>query len=141
MILFINTSRTDLIEVKLIKDGKVIGRQENYEEYKQSELLLSMIDKLFQNLRSKIKNLEMVAVVVGPGAFSALRLGVTTANALAWSLEVSVIEVSAEDAVSEEKLIKILTRKTEYLRSKANNQFKFAVPKYGNEPNITRAKN
>lgn len=155
MILFINTSQADLIEVRLIKDNKVIGRLENHEEYKQSELLLSMIDKLFQNSKlpsspfinfglrraSKIQKLEIVAVVSGPGAFSALRLGVGTANALAWSLKAPVIEIGAKEAENEAQLINILRRKTQDLRLKTNNRFSFAVPKYGKEPNITQAKN
>ncbi|MCX6786065.1 MAG: tRNA (adenosine(37)-N6)-threonylcarbamoyltransferase complex dimerization subunit type 1 TsaB [Candidatus Komeilibacteria bacterium] len=128
MILFINTSKTDLIQVKLIKDNKILAQAGSREQFKQSELLLSLIDKV-----KGTKKLTAIAVVSGPGAFSALRLGIATANALAWSLHIPVIEVSAEEAI-DEKLFDILKNKT------AGKDFKPIVPKYGREPNITAAK-
>lgn len=124
MILFINTSRTDLIQVKLIDQGKVVASKESHEPFKQSELLLKMIDKV----KGKAK-LTAIGVVSGPGAFSALRFGITTANTLAWSLRIPVIEVSSEQAVDDETLIKSLSIKS--------TDFKPVIPKYGSEPNIT----
>lgn len=129
MILFINTSRTDLIQVKLIDQSKVVAQLENHEQYTQSELLLGMIEKLLKSAKLKINGLTAIAVVSGPGAFSALRLGITTANTLAWSLQIPVIEVSSDQAVNDETLIKSLPIKS--------TDFKPVIPKYGSEPNIT----
>ncbi len=156
MILFINTSQTDLIQVKLIKGDKIINQSENREEYRQSELLLKMINELFSKGYT-IHNTRFVAVVSGPGAFSALRIGISTANSLAWSLKVPVVEVSVNEAESDEKLIKVLKEKTtrlakttclasrraaerERLKDYKTGDFKPVVPKYGKEPNITSAK-
>ena len=133
MILFINTSKTDLIQVKLIKDDQIIGQLENHEEYKQSELLLSIIDNLLKQKRIKIESLKFIAVVTGPGAFSALRLGVTTANTLAWSLKIPIIELSVEDVENDEILLKNLKAKV------LNPQSLILTPKYGKEPNITHS--
>lgn len=138
MILFINTSQTDLIQLKLIDKGKIVRQLENKEEFKQSELLLSMIDKLLKKEKLKIKNLKLIVVVSGPGAFSALRLGVATANALAWSLKVPLIELSVDEAGDDEKLIEAIKQKSK----KAIKQvFKPVVPRYGKEPNITKSNN
>lgn len=109
----------------MIDQGKVVALLENHEQYKQSELLLKLIDKV----RGKAK-LTAIGVVSGPGAFSALRFGITTANTLAWSLQIPVIEVSAEQAVDDNKLIELL--------SITPKEFKPVVPKYGSEPNITK---
>jgi tRNA threonylcarbamoyladenosine biosynthesis protein TsaB len=121
MILYINTSKTDLIEVKLILDNKIIKESISHENLRQSELLLKMIDKVVSNL----KKLKAIYVVSGPGAFSALRIGVSTANALAWSLHIPVMELEADQDISQVKILK---------------EFKSVVPKYGKEPNITIAK-
>lgn len=134
MILFINTSKTDLIQLKLIQDGQIVGQLESHDEYKQSELLLSMIDKLFKNSRYTIHDTGYLAVVSGPGAFSALRLGVTTANALAWSLKIPIIEVESEEAEDEQNVIKSIDKRV------GRAMFKPITPKYGREPNITKAK-
>jgi len=136
MILFINTSRIDLIDVKLITDGRILASAENRQPYRQSELLLTMIDKLFGNWKLEIGNLTAVAVISGPGAFSALRLGVATANALAWGLGVPVMELTTAEANNQKSLIKNLKLKTK----KAGSKFKAIKPKYGREPNITKTK-
>ncbi len=134
MILFINTSQTDLIEVKLIKDDQIVGQLESREEFKQAELLLGMIDKLIEDRRSKIEDLQFVAVVSGPGAFSALRLGVTTANSLAWSLGIPIVEVTSSEAENDETLLKALKEKV------IDHKSSIIIPKYGKEPNITQVK-
>src|SRR3989339_2289125 len=135
MFLFINTSQTDLIDLKLIKDNKIVDTLTSRENFKQSELLLSLIDKLAGN---QLKKLTGIVVVKGPGAFSALRFGITTANALAWSLKIPVIGLSVIEAAGDERITKSLKLKTKNLTSK---KFKPVVPKYGAEPNITKAKN
>ncbi|MBT3689996.1 hypothetical protein HOE31_00720 [bacterium] len=121
MILYINTSKTDLIEVKLFLDNKLVKEKISNENLKQSELLLKMIDKVVHDL----KKLEAIYVVSGPGAFSALRIGVSTANALAWSLHIPVMELKVDQDISQVKISK---------------EFKPVIPKYGKEPNITKAK-
>jgi tRNA A37 threonylcarbamoyladenosine modification protein TsaB len=146
MILFINTSQVDLIGLKLIKDGKILSQLENRQPYRQSELLLTMIDKLFRNSKLKIVdprptslglgNLTAVAVVSGPGAFSALRLGVATANALAWGLKIPIVELTAAEVKNQKLLIKNLNLKIK----KTGLKFKAIKPKYGREPNITKVK-
>jgi len=133
MILFINTSKIDLIEVKLIAENKIIGQAEHHEDYKQAELLLGIIDKLIKS----VKSLKYLAVVSGPGAFSALRLGVATANALACVLKVPIIELSVAQATGEQKLIESINKKIARLTDKRQKDFKPVVPKYGKEPNIT----
>ena len=121
MILYINTSKTDLIEVKLFLDNKLVKEKISNENLKQSELLLKMIDKVVHDL----KKLEAIYIVSGPGAFSALRIGVSTANALAWSLHIPVMELKVDQDISQVKISK---------------EFKPVIPKYGKEPNITKAK-
>ena len=88
-----------------------------------------------------------VAVVSGPGAFSALRLGIATVNALAWSLKIPLIELSADEAVSDKKLLDVLKLKTQNsklpstsLRTGKAKSFIPIIPKYGREPNITESK-
>ncbi len=145
MILFINTSQTNLIQVKLIDAGQVIASQASHEQFKQSELLLNMVDKVVGK-----KKLTAVAVVSGPGAFSALRFGITTANTLAWSLKIPVVELNVNEVVDDKMLIGFIQDKTKsFLSSGARRaegeklkakKFIPVVPKYGSEPNITSVK-
>ena len=124
MVLLINTSQNDLIQIKLIHQDKIIRQAESHEKFQQAEFLLKMVSRVVGK-----NKLKAVAVVSGPGAFSALRFGLTTANILAWSLKLPMVELTAEEA--DEKLIESLKKKPEV---------KIVVPVYGREPNITKTK-
>jgi len=149
MILFINTSQNDLIQIKLIDQNKIIRQQESHEQFKQAELILPLIDQVVSakggsaSGRKKAK-LEAVAVVSGPGAFSALRFGLTTANTLAWSLHLPLIDLTVNQAESDEELIKTLEKKfppkADAPLAQKNikaGDFKPVIPRYGHEPHIT----
>lgn len=129
MILFINTLKNDLIQIKLIDKGKVLRQKESHEQFKQAELLLPMISEVV-----KKNKLEAIAVVSGPGAFSALRFGLTTANTLAWSLNLPVIELTADEVKDDLYLIKLLEDK--FIKMKTG-EFEPVLPQYGKEPHIT----
>ncbi|NQT49239.1 hypothetical protein HQ571_00940 [Candidatus Kuenenbacteria bacterium] len=104
--------------------------------YKQSELLLQTIDELVKSQKSKVKSLF---VVKGPGQFSALRIGISTANALAygWGIPVVGIELkkSWEKLEPKEKLEKVWQVGVKKL--KKTKPGVIVLPKYGKEPNIT----
>lgn len=50
--------------------------------------LLRMIDRLLADVGADRGGITRMMVVPGPGRFSVVRLGVATANALAWALRV-----------------------------------------------------
>jgi len=136
MILFINTSKTDLIQLKLISKNQVIGVLDSHKQFRQSELLLPMIDKLLTNNKVKLSQLKYLAVVTGPGAFSALRLGIATANAIAWALKLPIIEFdSTEIEMGDQELADFICQKAKLIK-----KFRPAIPQYGKEPNITTPK-
>jgi tRNA A37 threonylcarbamoyladenosine modification protein TsaB len=138
MILYINTSRTDLIQLKLISGNRVIDQLQSLEKFRHSELLLLMIDEILKKNKLRIQSLGCLAVVSGEGAFSALRLGVTTANAISWALKIPIVEINNIDSELNDKfLTELIVKKIEVLKKYS---FKAIVPKYGREPNITKPK-
>ena len=111
------------------------------QEYKQSELLLKTISELLDKNGNNLKDIKGVIVVQGPGCFSALRIGITTANSLAYSLGKPVVGVklkkSWERYKEETKLEKILVEGSKILKGRKTFQMKQLVkPFYGSEPNI-----
>lgn len=135
MILFINAAQANYIEIKLLNKGKVVGVSVCQKEFMQAELLLPMIEKILKKFNVKPSGLAALAVVTGPGAFSALRIGLATANALAFLLNLPLIELNADQVNSDSDLI------TNIRAKKIPRGFKPAVPQYGREPNITKPKN
>lgn len=105
-------------------------------EYRHAELLLKEIDRLIG--RSKINN---IFVVQGPGGFSALRIGLAVANALAYGLGAGIVGIKLEDnwkgLVESERLNMIWQAGINRLKKSKNKKLKFIEPIYGREPNIT----
>ena len=96
------------------------------EKYQQSELLLDEIRQMLEQQRITVNDLEGIMVVNGPGDFSGLRIGVATANALAYGLGIRVVGVEMKSTwrklAAEEKLEKIDFLKNKF--KKSNQLFK-----------------
>ena len=129
-ILYIDTS-SDIAQIGLVSENKT-----TFNKFKSrnrlSDILLTKIQKLLLKNKIDIKNLNALAVFRGPGSFTGLRIGIATANALAFALEVSIIEITKSD---EKNLPRKIRKKFETKSFK-----KIAVPFYGKPPSITKPK-
>ncbi|MEA9603979.1 tRNA (adenosine(37)-N6)-threonylcarbamoyltransferase complex dimerization subunit type 1 TsaB [Polynucleobacter sp. JS-JIR-II-c23] len=65
-----------------------------------SQLLLPWIESLLTNAKLSLKDLDAIAVGIGPGAFTGVRLGVAAVQGLAISNNLPVISVCSLDAIA-----------------------------------------
>ena len=84
MILYIDTSNQKGITIALKRDGKVWKSLSQENEF-GSQVLLPLIKDLVD-----VKSLTAIEVETGPGSFTGLRVGVSVANALGFSLGIPV---------------------------------------------------
>ena len=105
MLLYINTKDQKQVTVALKKDGKVVDSVMAENEY-GSQVLLPLIEKLLKKQSTpgvssydkhvlhtgsvNWEELEGLEVETGPGSFTGLRVGVSVANALGYSLGIPV---------------------------------------------------
>lgn len=94
--------------------------------------LLRRIDALLHAHHIKLSELTGIGVVVGPGSFTGLRLGIAAANALAWSHKLPAVAVTAEEAATEDSFRQIVTD-----RLAAGETSRTVMPEYGRPPSIT----
>jgi len=66
-----------------------------------SERLMPLIDSLYKASGINVKETEAVAAASGPGSFTGLRIGVSTARALAQALKIPAVGVSTLSALAE----------------------------------------
>jgi tRNA threonylcarbamoyladenosine biosynthesis protein TsaB len=84
----------------LLEGGHVVGQIALNIALTHSERLMAMVDRLLQDCRWETADLEGLAVSVGPGSFTGLRVGVATAKGLALALGLPVAAVPTLDALA-----------------------------------------
>src|SRR3989344_1392543 len=89
MILCIDTKDQKQVTVSLKKEGKVVEELSEQNEF-GSQVLLPLIEKLLKSQKLEFKDLKGIGVETGPGSFTGIRVGVSVANALGFSLGVLV---------------------------------------------------
>ncbi|MCF7805782.1 MAG: tRNA (adenosine(37)-N6)-threonylcarbamoyltransferase complex dimerization subunit type 1 TsaB [Candidatus Marinimicrobia bacterium] len=84
---------TDVCSVAVADDGRVIGHSTVTLPRKHSELLSTQIRQLLTNLDIHMDDLEGIAVSVGPGSFTGMRIGVSTAKGLVFESDTALYAV------------------------------------------------
>ena len=62
--------------------------------------LMPAIEYLMKEVNLQPKDLSKIVVANGPGSYTGLRIGVTTAKTLAWSLNIPLVTVSSLELVA-----------------------------------------
>lgn len=84
-----------------ITDGEyILGEYVVRNQRKHSQNIMPMIDSLFESLGMDISEIDVFAVTVGPGSFTGLRIGISTARAFAQALNKPVVGVSTLEALA-----------------------------------------
>jgi tRNA threonylcarbamoyladenosine biosynthesis protein TsaB len=103
-ILGIDTS-TSVASVALMDDHQLIAEMSLNDKKTHSQKLMGLVDYILSQNQIEIGELDAIAVGVGPGSFTGLRIGVTTAKGLAHGGQVPVIEISSLEALTENIMI------------------------------------
>jgi tRNA threonylcarbamoyladenosine biosynthesis protein TsaB len=100
IILNIETATTNC-SVSLSKEGETFALQEdNSKQYSHAERLHLYIDDLLKQNNIKPTELDAIAVSKGPGSYTGLRIGVSAAKGLCFSLDKPLISVSTLEALA-----------------------------------------
>ncbi|MCL5795850.1 MAG: tRNA (adenosine(37)-N6)-threonylcarbamoyltransferase complex dimerization subunit type 1 TsaB [Patescibacteria group bacterium] len=87
-----------------INDGKNNIQEISWSAYKnQSRDLLPKIDLLLKKNELAPRDLKGIGVFRGPGSFTGLRVGISVANALAWSLNIPVFAIKNRQIINPPK--------------------------------------
>ena len=92
-ILNIETS-TDVCSVALTSEGQVLDHRENFEGQTHATLLSQYVKEMLDYARSRELKLDAIAVSIGPGSYTGLRIGLSEAKGLAFGLQVPLIGVN-----------------------------------------------
>ncbi|SFT67610.1 tRNA threonylcarbamoyladenosine biosynthesis protein TsaB [Lishizhenia tianjinensis] len=92
---------TKVCSVALSYNGKLIEVIETEEDgYTHAENLTVFVEQVLSNAKLTPKNLAAVSVTSGPGSYTGLRIGVSTAKGLCYALNIPLIAVNALEAIA-----------------------------------------
>lgn len=100
MILCIETS-TAVCSVALVDKGDVIAVRESLDGQNHAEKITVFIDEMMKEARISYKELDAVAVSMGPGSYTGLRIGVSTAKGFCYAMEKPLIAIDTLAAMTE----------------------------------------
>lgn len=93
LLLALETSTT-VCSIALYKDQQLLGASELQIEKSHSSHITVMVAQLLENCGTTLQELSAVAVSGGPGSYTGLRIGTSTAKGLCYSLDIPLLEVS-----------------------------------------------
>jgi tRNA threonylcarbamoyladenosine biosynthesis protein TsaB len=77
----------------LMEDGKIIGERQTHRPTSHSEELLDNLTDLLRSASVPLQRVDALAVTIGPGSFTGLRIGLCTVKALALAKNIPVLPV------------------------------------------------
>lgn len=102
-ILNLETATTNC-SVGLAKDGVLIAfKEDNTPNYSHSEQLHVFIQKVLEKATLSFSDLDAIAVSKGPGSYTGLRIGVSAAKGLCFSLDIPLVSVETLKSLASEK--------------------------------------
>jgi tRNA threonylcarbamoyl adenosine modification protein YeaZ len=80
--------------------ARVLATFHGSQDWRHAESLFEGIGKLLRQKRWSLQSLTGVAVCIGPGSFTGIRIGLAAARALGQALRIPVVGVSALEAMA-----------------------------------------
>lgn len=84
----------------LCRGGKLLGQYFQCAGLTHSRTLLPMAEELLRDTGTALHDIDAVAVAVGPGSFTGVRIGVAAVKGLCWGAQIPAIGVSTLEAMA-----------------------------------------
>ena len=124
MIIGIKTA--DRVAELILSNQEVIARDEWQADREMARGLLARIETLMHANSVSWDDLSGIVVYRGPGSFTGLRIGLTTANSIAYSLDLPIAGAQGDNWLQDGEA-----------RLRAHENDEMVLPEYGAEPRIT----
>ena len=97
--LYLDTHYKD-INIFLFKDKQLLDKIIILNSMSTTKETMPNLIKLLENNHITIRDINKIAVNIGPGSFTGIRIGVTIAKVIAYSLKIDIISLTSLDIVS-----------------------------------------
>ena len=94
--LFLDT-HDDLITISFVNGSEEFNKTIE-SEFSHATVFLPLLDEMLKEKSIKLKDFERIVVVNGPGSFTGVRIGLTVAKTIAYSLNIPIYTISSLNA-------------------------------------------
>lgn len=108
LILNIETA-TSVCSVAIGQNGNVIAKAELHGRQTHASSLTLLIDQCLKSIDKSLNDLDAVAISHGPGSYTGLRIGLSTAKGICYTLDKPMIEVSSLAALANVTMMRFPT--------------------------------
>ena len=105
LILSLETA-TETCSVALSQEGEILSLRETSGNNEHSSQLTLFIAEVMQASKHTLRELDAVAVSMGPGSYTGLRIGASAAKGLCYALEIPLIAVSTLQSMALNALLR-----------------------------------
>lgn len=91
---------TTVCGVALAVDGRIVAHQELTERQVHAQKLIALLDAALREGELEVDALDGIAVSIGPGSFTGLRIGLSVAKGLAYATGVPLVAVPTLEALA-----------------------------------------
>ena len=98
-ILSIDTA-SNLCTVAILEDKKCIKEIVVNDARNHSEKIMPVIEQALQETSLNLSNIDLIVCDKGPGSFTGIRVGLTVAKTMAWSLKVPIVPISSLEVIA-----------------------------------------
>ena len=139
IILSIETS-TDICSVSLFKNMELLSIKQNFDR-EHSSLLASFVEQIFNEVDFEINEIDAIALSIGPGSYTGLRIGLSFTKGLAFSINKPIIPIdtieSLNDGINDsDYIVAIHAYSDYYFIQEYKNHIKFNKPFFEKIKNI-----
>lgn len=88
------------LSVAIVQDGKILTEENSAVAINHSLRAMPAIEEAFERAKIKPSDIDRIVVAEGPGSYTGVRIGVTIAKTLSWTLEKPLVGVSSIEALA-----------------------------------------
>ncbi len=95
-ILYIDTSNSEKIQLALSVGDKIFKKSQKIKRGEMSNNLLSLISQILECHSMTINQLSGICIYCGPGPYTSIRVGISTANTLSYVLNIPIFGINKD---------------------------------------------
>lgn len=97
--LFIDSATTNLV-VAIINKGKISYIYNNNDNHDTSSKMMPVLAEAFEKAGLKPQDIDKIFAVTGPGSFTGIRVGLTVAKTMAYTLNIPIVPISSLEVMA-----------------------------------------